>query len=132
MNSLVALAVHAISFWTAVAFIGGHQVAVPAWAVLFAVGAVAVLVASRGALPSLGSRRAALLFLYSVVLGGLFFGADFALNVLGNSVLPRAQLPGYLGGLELYFVLVPGLASASLGVFASRFFASRSTQTLCS
>jgi hypothetical protein len=56
--------------------------------------------------------------MYAALLAIFFFGADVALSVLGNSVKPRGQLPAFLGGLEVYFILVPGVASVALGELA--------------
>ncbi len=127
MPLLAALAAHA-------AVVGGFVLAVPdsgvapaAWTVVYLVGALA-LVAS-GAVPPRRQpsvARSLEWLVHCIVLALLFFGADRALSLLGNAVKPRQGLPDFLGGLELWFGLVPGMAAVAVGLAVYR-LASRSS-----
>jgi hypothetical protein len=56
--------------------------------------------------------------LYALLLAAIFAGANFAMSALGNSIKARAALPAAFGGLELYWLLVFGVASVALGASA--------------
>ena len=59
------------------------------------------------------------LLFFAALLALWFWGANFALDALGNSVQAR-RTPSHLrDGLPLHFILVPGVASVALGLYAS-------------
>ena len=118
MGTIAGLLAHAISFAGFVTIVPTLSVSLVAWLVLYTIGVVVVSPGPRLALIAYTARGWSLALFYSVLFAVIFAGADLALQVLGNSVKPRATLPPALGGLELYFVLVPGVASIALGQLA--------------
>lgn len=86
------------------------------WLALLALGLIVTVVLQLQSRWSVSARSWVLCAIYVALLASLFFGADFALSALGTSVKPRAELPAFLNGLELYYLLVPGVASVALGV----------------
>jgi len=110
------LAAHALSFFVLAGWpLRAAGVEPGAWLVLYAAGAVFLCAApGHRAYPRSIKAWLAVAF-YSVLLAAVFFGADFALQTLGNSARPRASLPSWFGGLELYYVLVPGVTSVAIG-----------------
>ena len=124
MHTATALAAHATAFWAFVFLVAPPAVTVGAWLATYSLGAgMLLLVALRTATTS-ESWPAVRLFLYSLLLALIFFGADQALTVLGTSVKPRQPLPAFLGGLELYYLLVPGVAAVALGQLVASIYAS--------
>lgn len=114
----VRLAAHALTFVAVLVLLEPQGVAPSAWWGVATLGALFLVLApghpaySRSARWWLGA---------AVVLAWLsagFAGADFALRTLGNSVKARASLPPLLGGLELHWLLCPGLFSVAVGALA--------------
>lgn len=95
------------------------------WIGLLVLGAVSTVVLQLQSRWQLSCRSWLLCAFYCVLLASLFFGADFALTVLGTSVKPRAELPSFLNGLELYYILVPGFASIAIGAASDAWLGSR-------
>lgn len=85
------------------------------WVALLAWGLIVTAVLQLQSRWNVSARSWVLCAGYAVLLALLFFGADFALTALGTSVKPRAALPAFLNGLELYYLLVPGVASMAMG-----------------
>lgn len=120
MNLLPAVArvaSHLLAFVGVLAALPQQQVAPAAWLAVYAIGLVFLACAPRHRLYPQAPAWWLRVLLYSVLLAAIFFGADWALNTLGNSVKGRATLPAAFGGLELYAVLAPGVASVALGAW---------------
>ena len=118
MNTTVRLAAHLLTFGGLLVLLRPATVEPTAWLVVFTIGWVFLILApSHRAYPKTQGTwiKAAL---YTLLLAILFFGTDLALQVLGNTVRPRAPLPPHLGGLELYWFLVPGVLSIATGALA--------------
>lgn len=109
------LLTHAAAFWVFVLLVPAANVAPAAWAVLYAAGALCLAATPRVHRFRLSPARALKLLGYSVLVATLFFGADMALTALGNSAKPRQALPAAFGGLELWYLLVPGVAAVAVG-----------------
>ena len=108
------LLVHCAAFWGSVALLPSNSVAPLAWIVVYICGVATLLLTDR-----LLQRRLSLttwlkLFVHALLLAAIFFGADFGLEALKGSIKPRAALPAFLHGLELYYLLVPGVTSVTL------------------
>jgi hypothetical protein len=114
MRAALPLLAHALAFWAGVAALAPPSVSPSAWAALYLLGAVAVVLIERHPRARLSARAWAIVAAYAAFLAVLFWGADHALNELRGAIRPRAALPAYLGGLELCFMLVPGVASVAL------------------
>ena len=120
MGTAAGLLAHLLSFVVVVATVATPSVSLIAWLTLYGVGAAYLLIGPYAPLPKLSARQWAMLFVYALILAVIFAGAEFGLQTLGNSVKPRGVLPSYLGGLEPYFMLVPGVASVALGELARK------------
>ena len=120
MATAAALLAHLLSFVFVVTTVATPSVSFLAWLALYGLGAGYLLIGSYVRIPKLSARQWAMLFLYALLLAVIFAGAEFGLQTLGNSVKPRGVLPAYLGGLEPYFMLVPGVASVALGELARK------------
>ena len=118
MGTIAGLLAHAISFAGFVTILPTLSVSLAAWLVLYAVGVIVVLLGPRLTLVAYTARGWSLALFYAVLSAVIFAGADLALQALGNAVKPRAIVPPALGGLEFYFLLVPGVASVALGQLA--------------
>lgn len=116
---LPAFALHGLAYWAFVLLVAPSAVGREAWAVLYLAGVAALSLWLREPASTAARRRAVEVLGYSMLLGVWFFGADRGLAVLGNSVRPRQALPGFLHGLELYYLLVPGVATVALGRLAA-------------
>jgi len=55
---------------------------------------------------------------YTLLFAALFCGANLALDALHGAHRPNADVARHLGGLELWFVLFPGIASMAVSGFA--------------
>ena len=115
MGTAAGLLAHLLSFVVVVATVATPSVSFIAWLALYGVGSAYLLIGRYVPLPKLSARQWGMLFVYALLLAVIFAGAEFGLQTLGNSVKPRGVLPSYLGGLEPYFMLVPGFASVALG-----------------
>jgi hypothetical protein len=115
-QTLTALLGHMVAFWAA-----AHSVmASPgAWLVLYLLGVLAVVLLGQLAIGRQPWQRWLRIFGYAALGAALFFGADFALDALGKSVAPRSAGAAFHGGVELYHVLFPGLASVAFGFMVS-------------
>ena len=120
MGTAAGLLTHWLSFALVVTTVAPPSVSPVAWLALYGVGVGYMLIGPYVRIPKLSARQWALLLMYSVLLAVIFAGAEFGLQTLGNSVKPRGVLPAYLGGLEPYFMLVPGVASVALGELARK------------
>jgi hypothetical protein len=120
LSAFAAAAVHASAFVAFLVYVAPSSVRATSWLALYLLGGSFLWLRPR-LLPTANSFKLwASTLMYAALLAILFFGADLALSVLGNSVKPRSQLPAFLGGLEMHFVLVPGIASVALGELARR------------
>lgn len=129
MGNLAALAVHAGTFGAFVWFVPGPVVSTATWAILYLLGAVWIAGAGWAPRLRLSAAQALKLAVAALWLAALFFGADGALTALGNSVKPRQPPPGILGGLPIWFCLVPGVASTSLGLSLQGWLRGRADHT---
>ena len=125
MNAAAGLTVHLLAYWAFVWLVLPPAVAFRSWVAVYGLGVLALLVLWRRDPAEAQLQPSVKAFLYSVFVAGIFFGADQTLTVLGNSVKPRQALPEFLGGLELYYLLVPGVAAAALGNLAAAIRAKR-------
>ena len=118
MGTVASLLTHLLSFAGVVAAVATPSVSFLAWLALYGVGAAYLLIGPYVRIPKLSARQWAILLGYALLLSVIFAGIELGLQTLGNSVKLRGVLPSYLGGLEPYFMLVPGVASVALGELA--------------
>jgi hypothetical protein len=121
MRPAVAFIAHFALFWLGAFVLYRSPVSFLGWVGLYVLGALGLSFVLRGRLASLRSSAWLQVAAYAALLSAIFFGADFALDTLGNSAKPRLQGPAFAGGLELYHVLCPGVVSVAVAaVLASR------------
>ena len=107
-----------ISYWSGFVLFDPAGVSWVARTVFYATCIVALLLVRRSAWsaasPMVWMVRAA----HCVLLAVLFYGADQARDILYGPQRLKAELPGWLGGLELWWILCPGIASVFLAIAA--------------
>lgn len=101
-------------YWPATALLGAAGVALTAWWALYGVCVLLALVLVRTTPFALSPRSWLYLAGCAVLLAALFFGANAGLDVLHGAGRPKADVAQQLGGLELWCVLCPGLASVAV------------------
>ena len=121
MNTTVRLAAHLFTFGSLLFLLRPATVEPAAWLTVFTVGWVFLILAPKHRAYPRTPGTWVKASIYTLLLASLFFGTDLALQALGNTVRPRATLPPYLGGLELYWFLVPGVLSVATGALAGAF-----------
>lgn len=114
MKYLAAWLALSSTYWPVAALLGSAGVGSEAWWALYAVCLLLVMLLVSST--SLALRPGAWLYLAgcAVLLAGLFFGANAGLDVLHGAGRPKADVAQHLGGLALWCVLCPGLASVAL------------------
>ncbi len=118
MRVIGSLLGYALTYWALLLALPiWNSVPHSSWIGLFVLGALATAALQLQTRWIFSARSWALFACYCLLLSSLFFGANFALDALGTSVKPRAELPTFVAGLELYHVLVPGAFSAAVGAF---------------
>ena len=119
MTTAVALLVHGLVYAL------GAWLARPAsqdtqpWAVWYCIGAMTLVLALQVVKLRVKPSQALQVLLFAALLAVWFWGANFALDVLGNSVQARRTPLELRSGLPIHFILVPGVASVALAVLAS-------------
>ena len=114
MTTVSATLVVSSVYWLLVALMPSVSVSVVAWAALFLACLCCTLLVSL-----LRVRlHQATTWLYvaacSALLAVAFFGANLALDALHGVGRPKVDVAASLGGLELWFVLCPGVTSVAL------------------
>lgn len=119
MHLVLGLLTHAATFWAVVWLTEASSFDGGLWLLCYAAGA-ASLVAGRW-VPRLvpNTAQAFQVVAYAGLLALVFWGANEALDVLGNSVPARRLPPELRMGLPLHLFLVPGVASAGLGAMVA-------------
>lgn len=114
MKYLAAWLALSSTFWPLVALLGSAGVGAEAWWALYAVCVLLAMLLVRSR--PLALRPGAWLYLAgcAVLLAGLFFGANAGLDVLHGASRAKVDVAQHLGGLALWCVLCPGLASVAL------------------
>jgi len=115
VNTATRLSAHLLAFLALLAALRPSTVAPVALVTVYVAGALFLLLAPRSRLYPRWPRTWLTALGYALLLATVFAGADFTLGALGNSAKPRAPLPTAFGGLELYWLLVFGVASVAAG-----------------
>jgi hypothetical protein len=115
MANAAGLAAITAVYWLIVALLRDAPVVWLAWAVLYAVCLLLGLGAWRVWRPEAGVRFWAVAAFRVLLLAGIFYGANGGLDALYGSDRQRARVEAGLGGMELWFVLCPGLFSVAVG-----------------
>ena len=115
MSLAVALVAHLVCFIAGVALVWQSELASLEWFAWYFSGAAALAVAHWVPAAALRSSLALRVAGFSVVLAAWFWGANFALDQLGNSVPNRHVGAGLAAGLPLHFVLFPGVFAFGVG-----------------
>ena len=119
MTTAVALLVHglvyALGAW--LAWPTSHDT--QAWALWYCIGAMTLVLALHVAKIRVKPSSALQVLLFAALLAVWFWGANFALDALGNSVQASRTPLQLRSGLPIHFILLPGVASVALAVLAS-------------
>lgn len=89
-----------------------------AWVVLYAACLTLALAMWTGFAAQWSARRWALLAFYAAFLAMYIFSANMGLDVLYGVRRRRSYPEDYLGGIELWFALFPGLFAVAMGGLA--------------
>lgn len=108
VTSLTAL------FWLGVLAFRNAAVTETAWIALYAVCAAAAIVTWKREGSSVKPRLWLAIAFYTAFLALFFFAAHEALDVLYGSHRHRSHPEDHIGGLEVWFVMVPGGLSVAL------------------
>ena len=119
MTTAVALLVHGLVYSLGAWFARPTAQDTQAWAVWYCIGAMTLVLALQVAKIRVKPSSALQVLLFAAILAVWFLGANFALDVLGNSVQARRTPLELRSGLPIHFILVPGVASVALAVLAS-------------
>lgn len=114
MNLLAALAALSLSFWCTVAMLGSAGVQTEAWLVLYGLCASLSLLALWRRTPSFAPTTWLYLTVCVTLLAAVFLGANVGLDALNGAHRAKPDVAGAIGGLELWLVLFPGVASSTL------------------
>jgi hypothetical protein len=119
LHVIVALALLSAVFWISVALLGPVGVESSAWCLLYAACTALSVLAVWRRTPRLEPGGWLYLAACSALLAVGFFGANVALDALHGADRPKANVADSLGGLQLWFVLFPGLTSSALACAAA-------------
>ena len=118
MTTAVALLVHGLAYALGAWLAWSSFPSVQDWLLWYGVGAVGLVLVLPVAKVQIKPAWALQLLFFAALLALWFWGANFALDALGNSVQAR-RTPSHLrDGLPLHLILVPGVASVALGLYA--------------
>ncbi len=111
-----ALLIQAIAFWAGVWLLRNQAVSIVAWNALYGCCALAALALHHRRFAHFQMQPGSwLLFALNVVLlAALFWGANTALDLINGPHRPKVDWAAQLGGLELWFVLFPGVWSIAM------------------
>ena len=115
MKTIASLVAHSIAFTAFVGLCRPDTVAPVALLGVFVAGFAFLVWAPRHKRCPRSPVAWLATFVYAILLAAVFAGADFAMEALGNSIRSRAPLPPAFGGLELYWLLVFGVATVAVG-----------------
>jgi hypothetical protein len=113
-NLILPLAASTLAFWASVALLGRTGVLAGAWLLLYMLCTALSLLAIWRQRPSLSPAVWLYLALCATLLAAGLFGVNGGLDALHGAHRPKVDVAGAVGGLELWFVLCPGLASSAL------------------
>jgi hypothetical protein len=114
LTLVATLVAHLVAFWGAAWLARSPAVDSSYWVLCYLAGAV-LPVASRWVHGlRVGPRVALQIIGYASLLALVFWGANMALDLLGNSVKTGRLPPELRTGLPLHLILVPGVASYGL------------------
>ena len=125
MRTALALMAQFAAFWSLVAVIPPRSVTLAAWTALYAIALVAFLYVDRAARPNWSSRTWLAVVFYSLFFAGIFYGANLGLDVLHGANRPKAEVARYLGGVEIWFFLCPGVSAFALAGLVQAFLSRR-------
>lgn len=117
MPTFVALVAHFLAYWLPASRLADPGEGLWGWVLCYVGGAVALLLSHRYKELQLSTRIAAELTGYATLAALLFWGANQALDLLGNSVSARRIPPEWRMAFPLHFVLFPGLAAYGFGAW---------------
>ena len=113
-----SVTVLAIVYWSGFALFDPADVSWVARTVLFACCISALLAVRRSAWAAAPPTAWAIRVAYCVLLAAMFFGTNQARDILYGPERLKASLPVWFGGLELWWILCPGIASVFLAIAA--------------
>ncbi len=117
----VALLVHGLAYAFGAWVLRSASHSAQDWVFWYSVGAVALVLALPIAKLQVKPVWALQLLFFAALLALWFWGANFALDALGNSVQARRTPSHRQEGLPLHVILVPGVASVALALYATTF-----------
>jgi len=123
----MALAANALSatvltivYWSGFALFDPAGVSWVTRTVFYACCVAALLFVRRSAGPVAPAIAWTIRAAYCVLLAALFYAANQARDILYGPERLKAALPVWLGGLELWWILCPGVVSVFLAIAAAR------------
>jgi hypothetical protein len=127
---IAALGLHAALFAAFVLFLPAPGVTAAAWAGLYLLSVGVLLVLPHTPLARVDAISWIAVAAWAAFFAIFFATAAFALDALHGAHRPKAEVARHLGGLELWFVLCPGLvALAPARALAATLRARRSAAT---
>jgi len=111
VTTAAALLVQFAAFWSAVAAIPAGSVTPAAWASLYALAVLAFVCFRFVVDLKWPARKWFIVLFYALFLALVFYGANIGLDVLHGANRRKADVARYLGGLEIWFFLCPGVAA---------------------
>lgn len=118
MNTVLSWLVQTLAFGLAFMPIAAQPVAPLAWVGLYLATALLAVLAAWWRWPRWPARTWLYACFCSLLLAASFWGANFALDALHGAARRKAEVTSTLGGLELWFVLCPGVASIAVSGLA--------------
>ena len=119
IHTAVALGTHVVVFWGGAWFVSAPPDRALSWVLSYAAGAVFLTAARWQNKLCLTLRQSTQLLFYASIVAIWFWGANLALDTLGNSVKATRLPPEQREGLPLHLLLVPGVVSVALGALAA-------------
>jgi hypothetical protein len=127
--SLIATAtsvfVLSVGYWSGFALFDSAGVLLRAQSALYVCCVLALLYLRRSTWSAAPAKSWLVRAAYSVLLALLFYGANRAQDILYGPERLKSNLPGWLGGLELWWILCPGIASIALAAASARLLSER-------
>ncbi len=111
-----ALVLAGLFYWAVVAVLQAAAVAPQAWALLFGACIACALLCPDKTIRALSPGAWLYGAFCALLVAAFFFGANIGLDALHGANRPKAHVAASLGGLELWFVLCPGLSSFAIAM----------------
>ena len=119
LREFIAWLVLTILYWGGFALLEADRVVPEARFILYAACAGGLLLTSRKSRDSRSPIAWLVYAMYSVLFALIFYGANEALDVLYGAGRAKSDVASHIGGLELWWILCPGLFSVAVACAAA-------------